>query len=318
MDMFLIVLKQVIIMALLMSVGVVFYKMGKINDSNVKVLSDILIGLVTPCLIIYSFQIKYSKDVMKSFWITSAIALGTEVFSILVVTLVCRRNKKFKEDTKYKIDRISAAFGNSGFMGIPLICAVISHRGVLYASVFIVVLNIFAWTYGVVLITGKKSKKEILKLFTSPPIIGLVIGITLFLCRVSLPDILYRSVGYISDMNTPLSMIVIGVYIAKSNLLSSVKDLSTYKVSFLKLVFFPLCLIVMFMFINPVGEMRNVMIASTIALGCPSAALNTIIAAKYDCNAQHASRLIASTTLLSIITLPFIVFLLDKTMGMFA
>jgi hypothetical protein len=203
-------------------------------------------------------------------------------------------------------------------MGIPLISAVLPDKGVFYASAFLAVFNFFIWTHGVAIISGKMSPKEILKVFKSPPIIGIILGLLMFLTSFSLPEVVGSTVGYIADLNTPLAMIVTGIYIARSNLLSAFIDKKIYIVSFARLIVIPLILIGIFMFVSPDGSNKTIIMANILASACPTAATTLLVATKYRVGPEHASKIIAATAVFSIITLPAIMFILDKTMGIFA
>ena len=113
-------------------------------------------------------------------------------------------------------------------------------------------------------------------------------------------------------------MIVTGIYIARSNLLSAFIDKKIYIVSFVRLIFIPLILIVFFMFVNTSGSNKTIIMANILASACPTAATTLLVATKYRVGPEHASKIIAATTVFSIITLPLMMFILDKTMGIFA
>lgn len=55
------------------------------------------------------------------------------------------------------IDNFAAAFSNTGFIGIPLVRAVLEDEAVFYTVGIISMLNILQWTYGVAVLTGEKN-----------------------------------------------------------------------------------------------------------------------------------------------------------------
>lgn len=307
------VLTQVGIMFLLMGVGFICYKIGMINNETGQQLSEVLLLIVIPAVIINSFQIEFNSRMAKGLAISFTLAVICHFVGIFIARVFISKN-----NPQHNVERLAAAYGNAGFMGIPLISALLPENGVFYASTFIAVLNIFIWTHGIFSMSGKMSSKDTLKALKSPPIISIIVGITLFLMSIKLPYVIGSTVGYIADLNTPLAMIVSGIYIARSDLLSVFIDKKIYKVSFLKLLLQPLIMIILFMFINPAGENKTIMIANIIAAGCPTATATLLLANRYNAEPERVSKIIAATTLYSIVTLPIIIFILDKTMGIFS
>lgn len=304
---------QVGIMFLLMAVGFICYKIGMISNQTGEQLSEILLMVVIPAVIIDAFQIEFNKQMAKGLAISFFLAVIAHFVGIFIAKIfISKKNKN------YKVQRITSIYGNAGFMGIPLISAILPENGVFYASTFIAVLNIFIWTHGIMLMDGKVKAKEALKALKSPPIISILIGIPLFLASIKLPQIIGSTISYIANLNTALAMFVTGIYIAKTNLLNAFADKKIYKISFLKLILQPLVMIIIFMFLNVSNEYKTIMIANIIATGCPTATATLLLANRYKASPEYASKIIATTTLYSVITLPVIIFIGNKTMGMFA
>lgn len=308
------VLSQVGIMFLLIAVGIFCYKKGMINEEVGAKLSEILLLLVTPAVIIKAFQIEYNPSLAKGLLSSLLFAFFTHIIGIIISVIIIRKDKKSHQ---YNVERFATVYGNAGFMGIPLIYAVLGDKGIFYASAFLAVFNFFIWTHGVAIISGKMSPKELLKVFKSPPIIGIILGMTMFLTSFKIPNVIGSTIGYIADLNTPLAMIVTGIYIARSNLLTAFIDKKIYVVSLARLIIIPSIMIVLFMFISPQGENKTIMMANLLATACPTAATTLLVATKFRVGPEHASKIIAATTVFSIITLPIIMGIMDKTMGYF-
>ena len=307
------VLSQVCIMFLLIGVGFLCYKIGMISKKSGEQLSEMLLFVVIPAVIINAFQIEYDEKMVKGLILSFLFAVICHFAGILISKIVIS-----KKNPKYRIERFSFIYGNAGFMGIPLIAAILPGTGIIYASIFLAVMNTFAWTHGVILMSGTVSPKTAIKALKTPAIISIIIGVTLFLTSFKLPSVMATTIGYISNMNTPLAMFVSGIYIARTNLLSIFTDKKIYKISVLKLLILPLVMIALFMFISPDGENKTIMIANIISAGCPTATLALLFSTKHKVEPEFASKVIAATTLYSIVTLPIVIFILDNTMGIFS
>ena len=128
-------------------------------------------------------------------------------------------------------------------MGIPLASALFGAEGVFYVTAFLTIFFLFSWTHGVMQLTQTKDFKKALKVLRSPTVIGIAIGLILYFVQLPIPGLLMDTMGYISDLNTPLAMIASGVSVAQANLLGALCTKRIYWVSFVKLLVIPLAVI---------------------------------------------------------------------------
>ena len=293
---------QVIALFLLMAFGFAGERAKIINENGSKVLSNISLVFVTPCLIINSFNIEYNPEKLKGLLICLAASVAIHAFSILGVEL-CTRGKKTAAE-KLRVVKFAIVFSNAAYMGIPLQEAVLGANGVFYGSVYVAVFNVTLWTYGVVLSTGNIKEISGKKLLANPGLIGVTIGILLFLLPIELPRILSQTISSMAVLNTPLAMLIIGFYLAKSNLLSALKDKTVYIVSLLKLVAIPLVTLgVMYL----CGVRGAPLVAMVTTASAPTAAATSMFATKFDNDVILSVNLVTVTTVLSIITMPVLV-----------
>ncbi len=299
------VLTQVIVMFLLIAVGYICDKVGLVTRRGIKQMTDIVLLIVSPAVIIQAYNQDFNPTLAKNLGIAFLYAIISHVVMILLSRFLFSR----KNPGKYHIDRVCSIYTNSGFMGIPLILSVLGDEGVFYGSAFIALFNIFLWTQGVSAIRGHREgpvkPKELAKqLLLNPGVIGILIGFLIFFTPLSLPDALGQAVGHIANLNTPLAMIIIGTYIARANILRALKEWRIYYTSFIRLIAFPLLMIPMYLLI-PSDSL--VYLANFIAMACPAAAATSMLAAKYGGDALYASKIIAISTVLSVLTIPLMV-----------
>lgn len=291
---------QVLIMLLLLIVGAVCYKTRIVGNEGIKNLTDIALYVATSAVIIEAFMTEYNPELIKSLLMVAGLSCLAHLISIALAILV------FKKKDGYETLRFAAVFGNCGFMGIPLVVALVPENGALLASVYMVVFNIFNWTYGVVLYNGKAEKGSLKKLLLSPVIISIIIGFIIFVFRIKLPSPVATTVSYLADLFTPLAMLVTGALIAKSNLLAAFKRGSTYLVLFLKLILtsFIMILIMRFLPIPEEVKMTVILLAAV-----PSASNTVMFSSKYNKNYEMAGELVVVSNVISIITIPLMVYL---------
>ncbi|MBE6781750.1 MAG: hypothetical protein E7540_03405 [Ruminococcaceae bacterium] len=291
---------QIIILFLLIGFGFVGNKTKLINTNGSKVLSDIVMYFVTPCLIINSFNIPFEKSALEGLLICAAAFLGIMVFSILVVHLIFRG----KNEEKKRVLRFAVVFSNVGYMGIPLQEAILGETGVFYGSVCVGIFNIVLWTYGIICSSGSLRSMSVKKLIFNPGIIGVTLGLLVFFFTANLPEPIDKTLGFMAGLNTPLAMMVIGFNLASNNLLEPLKQPVTYLVSFLRLLAVPLVSLLVLVLIGVRGD---ILISLIVAASAPVAAVTTVFAVKFENDIKTSVNLVALTTILSSLTMPFVV-----------
>ncbi|NLK95238.1 MAG: AEC family transporter [Clostridiales bacterium] len=296
------ILNQIVIMFILILLGIVCYKFKIISDKDNKALSSLLLLVINSAVIISAFQMEFSEELFYGLKLSFLFSFIVFIISILVVNLLIHDKNK----VKLGIERFSAIYSNCGFMGIPLVYSIYGKEGIFYLSAFSAVFNLFVWTHGVVIMRGKFSFKLFLESMKSPAIISTIVGILLFLTKISLPSILMKAVDYVGSCNTPLAMIVAGVTIAQTNIIKSLKNPKVYLVCLLKLIVLP-TIIIIILAQFPINKIIKGVIV--LATACPTATTGVLFAICYDKDPDYASQLFAISTALSMMTIPFITYL---------
>lgn len=295
-----IILNQTLIMLILIIVGIICKKTKIITDDGNKELSKLVLTVVNPIVILMAYQTDYKPQLVKNL----LIAFGLSILSYIILIVAAYLLIPQKDGRETQIERFSAIYSNCGFMGIPLVNALFGSEGIFYLTAFLTVFNLVVWTHGIILISGERNLKNIVKVFYSPVIISIVLGIIMFFAQIRLPDIITDSLNFISNLNTPLAMIVSGVTIADTKILKLLKKPGIYYVSFLKLILLPLILIAAFSLFNVNEQVR---ITVLVAASAPAAAMCTLQCIRYEKNSLYASEIFAASTILSVVTLPIIV-----------
>ena len=295
-----IILNQTLIMLILIIVGIICKKTKIITDDGNKELSKLVLTVVNPIVILMAYQTDYKPQLVKNL----LIAFGLSILSYIILIVAAYLLIPQKDGRETQIERFSAIYSNCGFMGIPLVNALFGSEGIFYLTAFLTVFNLVVWTHGIILISGERNLKNIVKVFYSPVIISIVLGIIMFFAQIRLPDIITDSLNFISNLNTPLAMIVSGVTIADTKILKLLKKPGIYYVSFLKLILLPLILIAVFSLFNVNEQIR---ITVLVAASAPAAAMCTLQCIRYEKNSLYASEIFAASTILSVVTLPIIV-----------
>lgn len=296
-----IVAQQVGILFVLIFVGFACCKKNILGGTAVKQTTDLLFYVITPCVIIKAFQMEFNPEMAGKLLIAFVCAVAAHVLSIFFSWLFFKK----KEERQRCVLRFGTIYSNCGFMALPLAQAVLGDEGVFYCSAYVAVFNLFVYTYGVKLMDANSAKqKSFLKTLINPGTVGIAVGLPFFLMSTPLPEIVYQPVKYLADMNTPLAMIIIGTYLARTDLLSMLKEKSVYLSALLRLIVIPICMIGLFYFVGVRGMLLS---ALSVSVCAPPAATTIMFAAKFDRDAELASKEVSLITVLSIVTMPLLV-----------
>ena len=302
-DGFLLTAQQVGILFTLMAVGFVCRRMGLFTDAFVKGCVNLLLLVVTPCLIIHVFQRPFSRELLANLGIALAAAFFAHAVG-LVFAETCFRNA---DEMRKGVLKFGTVFSNGGFMAIPLEYALLGSDGAFYGAVYVVVFNLLCWTYGLKVMCGHLKDLDRRVLFINPGTIGMAVGLPLFLSSTTLPPVMGDPIRYLSELNTPLAMIVIGYSLADARFAAYFRCTQALAASALRLVVIPFIVIAALVSVRGFGLDPTMAIAISASASAPVAAMDSMFAAKYGKDVDVSVGLVSVTTLLSVVTMPLLV-----------
>ncbi|MBR2667110.1 MAG: AEC family transporter [Oscillospiraceae bacterium] len=292
--------QQVVILFILIAVGVLLGRRRVINDTGAAVITDVVLYVVAPCVIIQAFQRPFDAAMLRGLLLSLLLAAAATVLSIALGYL-CFHDKNA---ARRRVLRFAAVFSNCGFMGLPLQEAVLGADGLFYGSAFLVVFNLLAWTWGLAVMSGDRQILSAKKLVLNPGILGVIIAVALFLGSVTLPTVIYQPVHYLAALNTPLPMLVIGYHLSHANLRRAFTAGACWLSMALRLLIVPLLAL---LGMKLCGVEGTQMVSLVISVAAPVAALCTMFSAKFKNDTELSVSLVSASTLLSIITMPVVI-----------
>lgn len=294
-----VIVNGVISLFLIILVGVYSAKMKIITKEINKGLTNILLKITLPCLVVSSFIFDLSDELKSSIikcFIYSPLVLLISIVISYIFLVPIKEGKKI-------ILQFANVFSNCGFIGFPIVFSIYGNEGVIYASIFNLFFTAFLWTYGVVLFNGKMKKDDIKQVLLNPAIIAVVIGLIIMIFGINIPSVLSSTLDLVGDMTSPLSMIIVGVILGNAKIISYLKDKTIYYSAFLKLVVMPCILIIIFRIINDNSVVSKTLIIVT---AMPAAAMTSILAECFDKESEYSAVIVFITTLFSLITFPIL------------
>ncbi len=291
-----IVMRQTLLMFVYMGAGVVLFKKGLITKEGSRSLANLLLYLVLPCVLIKSFCVERTRENITALLISLGAAAVILLLAIVVSRLMFHASP---------IDNFSTSFSNAGFMGFPLVTAVLGSDAVFYAAGFVALLNALQWTYGQVLLSGDRRHASPAGVIKNPLVVSLIAGLVLFFTGLPLPGLAQSALQAVAGLNSPLAMIILGVYLAQTKFSELFTQPRLYGVSAVRLVLIPvLTALLLRLLPDSYDTLRTTLL---IVASAPVGSNVAVYAQKLGKDYAYAVRLVCLSTILSILTMPVLV-----------
>lgn len=294
-----VIVNGVISLFLIILVGVYAAKKRIITKEINKGLTNILLKITLPCLVVSSFIFDLSdelKDNIIRCFIYSPLVLIISIVISYILLIPIKGEKKI-------IIQFANVFSNCGFIGFPIVFSIYGNEGVIYASIFNLFFTAFLWTYGVILFNGKMKREDIKKVLLNPAIVAVFIGLIIMIFGFDIPSVLSSTLDLVGNMTSPLSMIIVGVILGNAKIISYLKYKTIYYSAFLKLIIMPCILILISKLLKDTSLVIKTLIIVT---AMPAAAMTSILAESFDKESEYSAVIVFITTLFSVITFPIL------------
>ncbi len=301
----LMILTKVVSIFGLILVGFGAYRLNILGDSSVPVITSLLMNITCPCLLINSM---YTKEFSDDLLGTSVVVMVlTAVFyamaSVATYGFLKLFNVKPREQWGGYIPAVAAT--NSGFMGFPITKALFGNDMLYLMIMGNIILNVYL--LGIVPsvlgdgVDQKFSLKKFAKNFFNPIMIAIIIGGVMMAFQVKPPQVLDEIFTMLSDVTIPISMVLVGLHLGPTKLISILKR-DVMLVSLFSMIVLPL---ITFLIMHPISgisvDMKIIMILTA---AFPTAVLCVVVADQTGRDAGLMSQIVSLTTLISVVTVP--------------
>ncbi|MDC7286813.1 AEC family transporter [Blautia schinkii] len=296
-----IVFQQMVIIFLLIITGCIVYKRGIVGAEVSKGISALVVNVCNPAILIRS---SFDRDPQVTNDKLVLAVLGCVVLYgiLLAASFILPRCLKVGEMWKNHY-AMMCLFGNTGFIGIPLVSAVLGSQALIYVAVNNAFFNLFFYTYGIRL-ADKENGRFHWKSFLNVGNISILLTIILFFWQPTIPVVFSSTVNHIADTTTFLAMVVIGISLARTNLAEIFTNGKMYLFIALRFLLLPIGIsLLLRLFIH------DAMVYGVIVLmACvPVANLPLMRVEEVGGDGRVLSCGIILSTVLSIITIPLVV-----------
>jgi len=294
-------LQQMIVLFMLMVIGYGIRKKEIIDDKGCKTFSWLVVNVANPAMIV-SASVTSEKavepdELLGTFGIAGILFGCLIVISVLIPYLL-RVEKK-----SAGVYRVMTIFSNIGFMGFPLINVLYGAEALVYASVFLIPFNLLIYTYGILALKPKGEEKLAIGKMFNIGTLSCVISVCISFWHPTVPDFIKTGVAQLSGLTAPLSMMVIGASLALINLRELFSDVRLLIFSVIKLLIVPIAGLFMFKTFIHSQMMLGICL---VMFATPVASMTAMLAQQYDGDYELASKGVALSTILSVITMPIV------------
>ncbi|WP_029324019.1 AEC family transporter [Butyrivibrio sp. AE3004] len=300
-----ILLPQMFMLFMLMTVGIICRKTGLMDDRISKGMSGIVVNIASPAFIlsagINKDEVVTNRQLLACVIASVVIYLGLILISIFIPNIL-RLKKNY-----FGTYRVMTIFSNIGFMGFPIVSATYGDVGLLYAAFFQFPFNLLIYTYG---IRAMRSGTDVdfdesfsWKNIINVGVISVFVSLLLYMTHVHIPEPIEDVVSSLSGLTVPMSMMVIGYSLGGMKLKSLFEDYKLMIFSALKLIVIPIIsVLLMKLFIKD----QILLGVCFVMIATPVASMSAMLAQYYGGDEETASRGVALTTLLSVLTIPLV------------
>lgn len=294
------VLMQVLTLFLLILCGFGAAKGKLLDEKQIVGLNTFVLSFAQPCLILSSMQRDRSPDLIRDLLLVFVFTCVIIAVSGVIARRIFRREGTDRRAVLTNLSMVS----NCGFMGYPVITAALGEDALIYAALYVSAFNLMSWTLCAYYFGGKEAMRP-RQLLKSPSLLAVIAGMALFLTGWRLPGFVNNAMSMLGNTTTPLAMFVIGTRLVGLNR-THLSDKSLLTACGLRLIVFPL--VVLLLIFTPLPRMVSASLFLCTAMPC--AALTAMMSEMYNSDRALASRGVALSTALSMITVPILLLLI--------
>ena len=300
-------------LTILLAVGFLCRKVGIINDVSSKNLSKLILMVGQPAMLVYSMSnAEYTEENVKMAWIMLGLGFVFHgVLAVLSYFLALPYKKNLDEE---KISEFSFMFTNCAFIGFPIFEALLGAKGLFMAAFLVFSFNILLWTWGLAIFGRKRDdiKLNIKKVLVNFGTIPCVIGFVFYLLKApsigfEMPEFISKALGYITNLCTPISVLITGALIATQSPKKIFGSWKLYYFNIIKLFVLPMliCLISkVLLILVPVDGMEIYATFLTAAAALPAASTVTMMSETYGLDSGYSSVVVGTSSIISVLSMP--------------
>ncbi|MDO4199894.1 MAG: AEC family transporter [Clostridia bacterium] len=306
-----IVSNQLFLFSFLYVVGILSAKLKIIRSSDLDSLAKFIVNVTMPLMLFTTItngpKIDALKDITPIFlWYPIVIGLLFLVSGLVI--------KIFKIKDEHKnLFRATFVFGNTGFIGIPLILSLFPQSGIIYISGCMIIDQLLLWTVGIWLTKPVKPGEsqgffQEFKNIINPSVVSIFLAVICLMLGFRLPNLLNQAFSQVGNLTTALALIYVGGLFFFTDKKSMFKNIDAYLIVIFKMLIIP---ILLFLICKQAGAFTDQIKVILVLLALPSMSSLVIFAKINHSDSRYTLANITLSTILSLLTIPVLIFLFN-------
>ena len=288
-----ILLQQIGIMFFYMIIGLALFRANLVTLEGSGSLASLLLYIVLPSAVLNSFCVERTAERIQLLLVSAAGAAAVLLVMMVAASVIYRRRP---------LDKLGVAFSNAGFMGLPLVTALMGEQAVFCAAALVAMMGALQWTWGQYVLSGNRADLRPAKVLKNPLVLAMAGGAAIFLLGIPVPQMAKTALSSLAALNAPLAMILLGIYLGQTDLRRTFTDPHLYLASAVRLVVIPLFTLLVLQLVPDGYEL----VYQTLFVSCtaPAACNVAVYAKKLGADYTYAVGMVCLSTLLALITMP--------------
>lgn len=312
------IINQILILGILAAIGALAFRFKVLEESAKSIIEKVVFFITLPLLIVTKLSaLDFTPEILRN---AGLVVIFTYLIMLLQLALgklsarLLRLNKP-----QAVIHSLHHMLGNVVFLGFPLLDALMpGGEALLYAAIYQLVLNTLLWSYGVVQLDPGNAQKgwRQLKKLVNPNTIALSLGLVMMLLKLRFPPVVHQAFVGMGSTTLYLAMLYIGILLAQMNI-RKIFDTSVFVLALNKLFLTPvLFMLTLGALIGFLHLPLNTTAFRVLVLeaGMPAMTILVLLAKRFGADDVLAMKNFFVTTVLSLFSLPLLLYLLQNWM----
>lgn len=299
-----VVFQQMLVILLLIGTGYFLFRKHMMSNCASRDLSCLITMVCNPAIILASAVDETTTATRGDILATAVIAFVSYVVLILLGWILPRILRVKQQERSFYT--LMTVYGNTGFIGIPVVSAVLGTAAVIYVTIFNLFFNVLIYTHGIAVLeagNGEKKKHSFWRQFLNVGTLAAVLAIVIFWFQIPLPGVLKDSLTYAGRCTTFLSMVVLGATLAQMPFRELFSGWRLYAFAAVRMILLP---VLMGLILGRISDNTMMVGASVLVMAMPVANMPLMLAKQYGLECGVLSKGIVLTTLISLITIPVV------------
>lgn len=279
----------------------------KLLNLDIKSVSTMALYLMLPFL---TFDTFYTSELNKEYLYMFILCILLSIVLMIITFISGKIVGADKADMSAIM--LGTVFPNSGNYGAPIALFAFGTTAFKYAIIIMIIHSLIQTTVGIFIASygSEKSttvKEALMNVVKMPVLYGVLLGILFQLLHIELPPTILEGVSLLGAASIPTVMLILGMQLTE---IKSEKFVYKYisTVTVIRMVVSPLVAIILVSFFPINDLLKNVFI---LLAAMPVAVNTTMLAVQFDTKPNFVSFTTLITTLVSLLTIPLVLFLLQ-------